>query len=93
MESAPNGRAAVHHNSESSLVVKVKSKKHLDIALMELKDSVLGNLNESFYLWGGCCVKVPREIVCSRCRWVEGLDLIRSTWDIAEFVAKCPNGK
>ena len=38
----------VHHNSESSLVVKVKSKQHLDQSLMELKELVLGKLNESF---------------------------------------------
>ena len=39
-----------HHNSESSLVVKVKSKQHLDQPLMELKESVLCKLYESFFL-------------------------------------------
>lgn len=29
----------------------------------------------------GWCVKVPREIVCSRCRWVEGSDPRRSICD------------
>ena len=38
----------VHHNSDSSLIVDVKSKKHLDPLLMELKKSVHGKLNESF---------------------------------------------
>ena len=38
----------VHHNSELSLVIEVKSKQHLDPLLMDLKESVLGNLNESF---------------------------------------------
>ena len=37
LECSPNGGAIVHHNSESSLVVEVKSKQHLDLALMELK--------------------------------------------------------
>ena len=37
----------VHHNSELSLVVEVKSKQDLDQPLMELKESVIGNLNES----------------------------------------------
>ena len=73
LESAPNGGALVHHSSESSLVVVVKSKEHLDQPLMELKESVLVKLNESFSL-GGCCVKVPREILFSRCTWVEGPD-------------------
>ena len=41
----------VHHNFESSLVVEVKSKRHLDQLLMELKE-VLGKLNESFSLGG-----------------------------------------
>ena len=46
LENSPDGGAIVHHNSESSLVVEVKSKKHLDLVLMELKESVLGKLNE-----------------------------------------------
>ena len=33
-------------------MVEVKSKQHLDIALMELKELVLGKLNESFSLVG-----------------------------------------
>ena len=48
LESALNGGAVVHHNFESSLVVEVKSKQHLDLALVKLKESVLGELNESF---------------------------------------------
>ena len=49
----------VNYNSESSLVVKVKSKQHLDQPLMELKESVLGKLNESFSLGGivSCGIK------------------------------------
>ena len=50
LESSPDRGAIVHHNSESSLVVEVKSKQHLDLALMELKESVIGKLNESFSL-------------------------------------------
>ena len=34
---SPNGSAIVYHNSKSSLVVDVKSKQHLDLALMEFK--------------------------------------------------------
>ena len=30
LESSSNGGVTVHYNSESSLVVEVKSKKHLD---------------------------------------------------------------
>ena len=52
LESSLNGGAIVHHNSESSLVVEVKSKQHLDQPLMELKESVLGKLNELFSLRG-----------------------------------------
>ena len=50
LDCSPYGGAIVHHNSESSLVVEVKSKKHLDLALMELKESVFGKLNESLSL-------------------------------------------
>ena len=38
LEGSPNGGAIVHHNSESSLMVEVKSKQHLDKSLMELKE-------------------------------------------------------
>ena len=48
LEDSPNGGFMVHHNSDSSLVVEVKSKQHLDPLLMELKESILGKLSESF---------------------------------------------
>ena len=54
-ECSPDGGAKVHHNSGSSLVVEVKSKQHLDLSLMELKESVLGKLNESFSLGWMLC--------------------------------------
>ena len=38
----------VRHNSESSLVIDVKSNQHLDPLLMEFKDSVLIKNNKSF---------------------------------------------
>ena len=37
LESSPDGGAVVHHNFDSSLVVDVKSKQHLYLALIELK--------------------------------------------------------
>ena len=52
LESSPDGGAISHPNSKSSLVVEVKSKQHLDLALMELSKTVLGKLNESFSLGG-----------------------------------------
>ena len=48
MESAPDGGAIGHHNFESCLMVEVKSKQHLDLTLMELKELVLGKSNDSF---------------------------------------------
>ena len=48
LEDAPNEGVSVHSSSESSFVVDVKVKKYLDLVLMELKDSVLRKLNESF---------------------------------------------
>ena len=47
-EDSPNGGFMVHHNSDSSLVVEVKSKQHLYPLLMELKESVLSKVNKSF---------------------------------------------
>ena len=47
IEDSPIGGVLVRHNFESSLVVEVKSKQHIDQGLMDLKESVLGKLNES----------------------------------------------
>ena len=55
LESSPDEGAIVHYNSESSLMVELKSKQHLDLALIELKESVLGKLNESLSLGGMVC--------------------------------------
>ena len=41
LEDSTNGGFMVQHNSKSSLVVEVKSKKYLDPSLMKLKESVL----------------------------------------------------
>ena len=52
MEDSPNGGFIVNHKNESPLVVEVKSKQHLDQPLMDLKESVLGKLYQSFTLGG-----------------------------------------
>ena len=43
-----SGGVSVHPSSESSLVVEFKEGQHLDTVLIELKDSVLVKINESF---------------------------------------------
>ena len=43
-----SGGFSVQPSSESSLVVEVKEGQHLDFVLMELKNSVLVKMNESF---------------------------------------------
>ena len=40
----------IHYNFESSLMVEVKSKQHLDEPLMDLNELVRDKLNESFSL-------------------------------------------
>ena len=45
-----SGGVLVQSSSESSLIVEVKKGQHLDPVLMELKDSVLLKMNESFAL-------------------------------------------
>ena len=47
-----SGGVSIHPSSESSLVIKVKKGQHLDPVLMELKDSMLFKMNESFDLGG-----------------------------------------
>ena len=63
LEDSPHGGFIVHHNSESCLVVEVKSKHHLDLPLMQLKDSL--KINESFSLQNGV-VEVSRKVVCTQ---------------------------
>ena len=48
---------SVHPSSKSSLVVEVKQGQHLDPMLMELKDSMLIKMNESFSLGGDGIVR------------------------------------
>ena len=48
LDDSPNGGFMVHHKSDSSFVVEVKSKQHLDPLLMESKKMVLSKLIESF---------------------------------------------
>ena len=43
----------VHHNSDPSLLVEVKSKQHLDPLLMELKESVCSKFSKSLSLGDG----------------------------------------
>ncbi|XP_069143367.1 uncharacterized protein [Solanum lycopersicum] len=50
---SPNGGFVVHYNSDSSLVVEVKSKQYLEHLLMQLKESVLNKLKYSFSQEGG----------------------------------------
>ena len=52
VEDYPDCGFMVHNNSESSLVVEVKSKQHLEKSLMQLKESVLGKLNNTLFLGG-----------------------------------------
>ena len=67
LEDSLNDGFTVHHNSESSLVVEVKPKEHLDQPLMELKKSYLVKLNESLSL-GRAGVLRYQGVVCSQCR-------------------------
>ena len=50
LEESGNKGFMVHHNCESSMIIELNSKQHLDQSLMELKESVLIKLNESFSL-------------------------------------------
>ena len=45
-----SGGVSVHPSSKSSLLVEVKEGLHLDLVMIELKDSVLIKMNESFAL-------------------------------------------
>ena len=50
---SPNGGFIIHHNSISSLGVEVNYKQDLERVLIDLKESVLGNFNESFSMGDG----------------------------------------
>ena len=72
-----SGGVSVHPSSESSFVVEVKQGQHLDLVLMELKDSVLIKMNQSFIL-GGDAILRYQDRLC-----VPDVDDLR-TWIIAE---------
>ena len=54
LEDYPNDGFIVHSNSESCIVVEVNSKQHLGKPLMELNESVICMINESFSIEGWC---------------------------------------
>ena len=56
LEDSQNGGFIVHHSS--SLVIEVKSKQQLNQSLMELKESIVSNIYQSFSLGEGWCLKV-----------------------------------
>ena len=63
----PNKGFMVHHNSKSSLVLKVKYKHHLYKSLMELKESFLCKLNELFSLGRYGDLRYKEKVMCSQC--------------------------
>ena len=52
LEDSPNGDFILHHNSDSSLVVELKSKQHIDQPWKESKESVVCMFNESLSIDG-----------------------------------------
>ena len=64
LEDSSDGGFMVHNNSESSLIVEVKSNQQINKSLMEFKESVFGKLNDTFSLGedgiirfhGGLCI-------------------------------------
>ena len=61
----PSGGVSGHSSSESSFVTEVKDKQQLDPVPMELKDSVLSQMNESFSLGGRIvCLDTMTDFVC-----------------------------
>ena len=67
LEDSPNGCFIVHSNSESCIVVEVNSKQHLGKPLMELNESAIHKINESFSI-RGWCIEVSRKVVYCKCR-------------------------
>ena len=64
LEDSPKGGFMIYHNSESCLVVEVKSKQHLDHLLKELKESVLSKFNELFSQGGMVYLGTKVDCVC-----------------------------
>ena len=112
------GGVMIQPSLESSLMVDVKVKQHLDPILMELKDSVFGKFVETFSqegdgvlrYQGRLCVPdvddlrmkileeahvlryfIPPGATKMYCDLWEVYECNDLKWDIAEFVAKCPN--
>ena len=69
---APSGGDSVHSSSKSSIVVDVKANHYLDPLPMDLKDSVLSNLNDSFSLGGDGILRNQNRL------YVPNVDNLRS---------------
>ena len=74
LENSPNGSIMVNYDSKSYVVVELKPNKLLHQPLMELKESVLGKLNDSFSLGEGWCLEISRKVVSSEYRWFKEPD-------------------
>ncbi|XP_069154429.1 uncharacterized protein [Solanum lycopersicum] len=59
----PSWGVSVYFSFESSFFVDVKAKKHLDLVLVELEDSLLSKMNESFSLVG-MVLQILGQILC-----------------------------
>ena len=62
LEDSSNCGFMVHDNSESSLVVEMMFKKHLEKSLMELKEMALSKINEAFSLRGDGILRCQRRL-------------------------------
>ena len=65
LKDTSKGGFMIYHNSESSLVVELKCKQHIDPILMDLKELGLSKHNESFSQGRGVCLGI---MVCCVCR-------------------------
>ena len=80
LEDSPNSGFMIRHNFESSLVVELKYRKHLDQQSMEVKDSVLCKLNESFSLGGDGVLRYQRRLCVPNVDYLSNQILEEAHW-------------
>ena len=64
LEDSAKGDFMVHHNSESFVVVEMKSKKHLYPLLMQWNELMLSKSNEPFFQGGMKYLSIKVGFAC-----------------------------
>lgn len=88
LEDSPKESSILHHNSDSSLDVDMKSNKHFDPLLIKLKETIISKFSEEFSPWRWNTY-VPRKVVCVGCAWPKKTNFGWDSWFLIFYSSGC----